>query len=415
MTAIKLVHVADVHLDTTLHSQKPHIRQRLRWATREAFRAAVDLCLQEGALAFLVAGDLFDNHRLTLETEGFLLEQVRRLDSHGIRFVYATGNHDPGLAHYRAKRIPWPSNVHLIASSTPQEVVLTSADGTKAACVVGAGHETEREDRNLAGAFPAAKGSLPHIGLLHTFVAGTSSREGHERYAPCTIQDLTGKGYTYWALGHIHRRETVHDHPGAHYPGNLQGRNAREDGPKGALLVTVDPQGAHAEFRPLAPVEWVTARPPFLADVESQSTLIPRIIQSLPGRAAPEFLLRVELAGPCPLYQELTSEEERLSLEEELEHATGALGVEVRTRDLLPLARVEDFRQGPHILATALEVLEEIRRDGSFPGLLDKPLAGESQYLAGPGGDEARKAYLLRILSGAEEEMVFRMVKSRVG
>ncbi|MEW6081747.1 MAG: DNA repair exonuclease [Bacillota bacterium] len=413
MAAIKLVHVADVHLDTTLHSQNAHIRQRLRWATREAFRAAVDLCLQEGALALLVAGDLFDNHRLTLETERFLLEQVRRLDSQGVCFVYATGNHDPGLAHYRAQRIPWPPNVHLLASSTPQEVPLTGAAGAKAACVVGAGHETEREDRNLAQGFPGSKGSLPYIGLLHTFVAG--AREGHERYAPCTIQDLTGKGYAYWALGHIHRREVVCDYPSVHYPGNLQGRNAREDGPKGALLVTVDPQGAHAEFRPLAPVEWLTARPLSLVDVESQSTLIPRIVQSLPGRTAPEFLLRVELAGPCPLYQELMSEEERLSLEDQLEHATGALSVEVRTRDLLPPARVEDFKQGPHILATALEILEEVRREGLSPGLADRPLAGESQGLAGFGDDEARKAYLLRIMNGAEVELVFRMVKPRVG
>jgi DNA repair exonuclease SbcCD nuclease subunit len=48
------------------------------------------------------------------------------------------------------------------------------------------------------------------------------------------------RGYDYWALGHVHQREIVCEDPWVVFPGNLQGRHARETGPKGATLVTVE-------------------------------------------------------------------------------------------------------------------------------------------------------------------------------
>jgi DNA repair exonuclease SbcCD nuclease subunit len=51
---------------------------------------------------------------------------------------------------------------------------------------------------------------------------------------------LCSKGYDYFALGHVHAREVVREaDPRIVYPGNLQGRHAKETGPKGCELVTV--------------------------------------------------------------------------------------------------------------------------------------------------------------------------------
>jgi len=55
---------------------------------------------------------------------------------------------------------------------------------------------------------------------------------GHENYAPCAIEDLTNKGYDYWALGHVHQASVLHEKPHVVFPGNLQGRHARETGTK---------------------------------------------------------------------------------------------------------------------------------------------------------------------------------------
>jgi DNA repair exonuclease SbcCD nuclease subunit len=72
---------------------------------------------------------------------------------------------------------------------------------------------------------------------LHTCLDG---KPGHEPYAPCTVDGLRSKGYQYWALGHVHRREEVSRDPWIVFPGNIQGRHIREAGPKGCTLVAVD-------------------------------------------------------------------------------------------------------------------------------------------------------------------------------
>ena len=42
---------------------------------------------------------------------------------------------------------------------------------------------------------------------------------------------LVARGYDYWALGHVHQREVVHEAPHVVFPGNLQGRHVRDKAP----------------------------------------------------------------------------------------------------------------------------------------------------------------------------------------
>jgi DNA repair exonuclease SbcCD nuclease subunit len=90
---------------------------------------------------------------------------------------------------------------------------------------------------DLAAMYPEAEKGLINIGLLHTALEG---REGHDRYAPCRLDALVHKGYDYWALGHVHQREVLHENPWVVFPGNLQGRHAKETGSKGATLIHVE-------------------------------------------------------------------------------------------------------------------------------------------------------------------------------
>ena len=55
-------------------------------------------------------------------------------------------------------------------------------------------------------------------------------------YAPCTLEGLLSKNYDYWALGHVHRREILHENPWIVFPGNTQGRHINESGPRGCTL-----------------------------------------------------------------------------------------------------------------------------------------------------------------------------------
>jgi exonuclease SbcD len=92
--------------------------------------------------------------------------------------------------------------------------------------------------------------------LLHTSAGG---REGHANYAPCSVDALVSRGYDYWALGHVHGREVLHEDPWVVFPGNVQGRHARETGPKGATLVSVDDgRIVQVEHHDLDVVRWAS-------------------------------------------------------------------------------------------------------------------------------------------------------------
>ena len=63
---MKIIHAADIHLDTPYIRRDEQLRLRLQDAGREAFRNLVDLSISENADALVIAGDLFDNEFLTV-------------------------------------------------------------------------------------------------------------------------------------------------------------------------------------------------------------------------------------------------------------------------------------------------------------------------------------------------------------
>lgn len=160
---MRFVHVADVHLDTSFAGRSEGVRRRLREASHEAFRRAVDLAVREDVHAFLIAGDLFDGDRLSFSTERFLLEQVHRLGDHGITVVYAAGNHDPGGVDSGPRPLAWPPNVRVAADGTPQRIVVPDHEGEAVGVVTAVGHASSREREDLSRRFPPPRGDLPEV------------------------------------------------------------------------------------------------------------------------------------------------------------------------------------------------------------------------------------------------------------
>ena len=178
------------------------------------------------------------------------------------------------------------------------------------------GMRAQVEDRNLAANYPKPFPGYFNIGLMHTALEG---REGHEPYAPCALSELVAKGYDYWALGHVHRRESVNgaNHPRVEYPGNLQGRHIRETGSKGCLLVTVGSDGrCEPEFRPLDVFRWallpveVTGMSSTDEVVDAAAAGFSEALSSSDGQS---LGVRVELTGETALHEVLEAESVRLT------------------------------------------------------------------------------------------------------
>jgi len=407
MGPVRILHLADCHLDTPFYGRDEGMRRRLRDACREAFQAGVDLAVERQAHAVLIAGDLFDNDLLSFPTERLLLDCCRQLDEAGIALFYGPGNHDPGRAGYRARDIEWPPNVHMFSSSTPETVDIQDSGGQTIARLTGAGHMTQREQQNLAAHFPAADGHLPHVGLLHTQVTGARSADRHERYAPCTEDDLRRVGYDYWALGHIHLRQRVSEEVPAWYAGNTQGRNPRETGPKGALWVEVE-RGVPAEpdFVSLAPVIWHSEELPCPPDAAGLQTLTSKLVKAVRERVdiedGREHFVRVDLTGQSPLAGEIAQPENLDTLTRELQEALGAGWLEVRPVDVTRPVDLEEYRGGQTVLATTMDLIERAASDDELIGELCP-----GDLAANP--DDAH-AYLRGLLDGLDREAAARLV-----
>jgi len=231
---MKILHAADLHLDSPMRGLVEYDGAPLhevRRASRRAFVRLIDLALEQRVAVVLLAGDLYDGDFRDFSTALFLAEQVARLQETGARVVWLRGNHDAENRFTRHLRLP--DYVFELPTEKPGSVVFEDLG----LVVHGQGYVNRDTTENLALHFPGRLGGLLNFGLLHTALEG---REGHLPYAPCTVSDLSALGYDYWALGHVHKREIVAADPYIVFPGNLQGRNVREIGPKGAMLVDCD-------------------------------------------------------------------------------------------------------------------------------------------------------------------------------
>lgn len=416
---MRFLHLADIHLDAAFAARSRDLRERLREASREALRRAVDLALDEGVHAVLVAGDLFDGELLSFETERLLTAEFDRLREGRVAVVYAAGNHDPGAAGLRAHEIAWPANVVAVLDAEPRRTPITGPDGSVVGAVTAAGHPTAAETRDLSRGFPPPPGDVPEVALLHTQVRTSRDAEAHEPYAPSELEGLRRAGYDYWALGHVHLRQELSADPPIHYPGSLQGRTLRETGPRGGLLVDLsDRRRPTVEFRELAPIRRETLAVDDLEEAGDLGALVARVerawARAREEAGAPpgtEWLLRIRLAGPTPLWRELGVKEEVTTVSRELRDRLGVLDVLLEPAAVHPVLRPGEYRGRTDVLGEALRLLERIR---SGEDRLDDVVPGELAGFAG-SGDEELDAYVRERLRDGEAELLARMVRHDEG
>jgi len=310
---MKFVHAADLHLDSPLSGLSRYEGapvEQIRGATRRALENLVELCIEERVDLLVIAGDLYDGDWRDYSTGLFFCKQMARLRAASVQVVWIRGNHD--AASKLTAHLGLPDNVRELSHKRPETFVLEALG----VAVHGQGFETREVTRDLSERYPAPKRDLFNIGLLHTALEG---RPGHAPYAPCRLSELTNRGYDYWALGHVHQREVLSESPWVVFPGNLQGRHARETGVKGASLVTVDGQTVRSvEHRALDDVRWIATS----VDVSRERTIdavLERVrAELMVGVGASEgrlSALRVRLHGASAVHEALRMNVDRVTEE----------------------------------------------------------------------------------------------------
>lgn len=234
--AYRFLHSADIHLDSPLRSlamRNPALASVVGLASRRAFERLVEICLEERVNALVLAGDLYDGDQTSMKTARFLAGHIRRLHDAGIQVFIIRGNHDAmsGIT----KELVFPESVKVFGQDA-EAVTVGVAPGHFPVVVHGLSFAKPHAPQGLLRHYQAPVAGAVNIGIMHTSLGGA---EGHDVYAPCSLQDLHSSGFTYWALGHIHKRSVADGSATVVMPGIPQGRDINEDGPKSATLVTI--------------------------------------------------------------------------------------------------------------------------------------------------------------------------------
>jgi exonuclease SbcD len=343
---MRFIHASDLHLDSPLRGLSRYEGapvDEVRGATRRAFENLVAAALRERVDLVVIGGDLYDGDWPDHNTGLFFVKGVTQLAEEGIPVVIVRGNHD--AASKLTKSLRLPRNVYLLADAKPETVVLDQIG----VAAHGQSFFTPAVLNDLASAYPASIPDCFNIGLLHTSLNG---RPGHDNYAPTTLSVLQGKGYDYWALGHVHAAEIVSREPWVVYPGNTQGRHIRESGAKGCSLISVE-NNMVLEQKAIAldVMRWetlsldISALPDLDALLDTATVGIRNRLALADGRA---LAIRIRIAGSGPLHRMLAVQPE--TVEQQLRSAAIEASnaqvwieiIELTTRPQLDLDRIAE-------------------------------------------------------------------------
>jgi DNA repair exonuclease SbcCD nuclease subunit len=279
--------------------------------------------------------------------------------------------------------------------------------------------------QNLAEAYPAPISGLFNIGLLHTALSG---REGHDPYAPCTVEQLVAKGYDYWALGHVHQQEVVHQKPYIVFPGNIQGRHIRETGPKGCMLVTAKGQDVHLAHQDLDVLRWQRCLVDARGAKDAEAVLdraLGALQPILQDNTEHPTAVRLTMQGACRAHAELQRTPERWLQElrtRTSDLSSGRLWLEKIRIDTRSELSLDQLRARDDIYGNLLQAIQAIqpgdelfkKLDGDWQALrnrLPAELAQDPEFArllspeTLPQWKEELASFLLpRMLSGSETQ-----------
>ena len=275
---VKLIHTADLHLDSAFRSRftKEEAENR-RQKQLMAWKALLSFAVEKKVHGVLIAGDLFDSPVVSHGTMDFFLSTIAEHPE--ISFFYLRGNHDTENTFRYQENLP--KNLFLFSEKGKKyrlkdKLLLAGVEyGTKeisfgedagamqgaeqaaeqgivqeAKQATGQGVIPETEQKIRQGAEPEEESkSLKlkeedcNILLLHgALYQGTAKGDALQGEEGIFLKNLEKLPLSYIALGHIHKGGEGKLNNGAlwAYPGCLQGRGFDEEGERGFLYLKVE-------------------------------------------------------------------------------------------------------------------------------------------------------------------------------
>jgi DNA repair exonuclease SbcCD nuclease subunit len=230
---MRILHTSDIHLDSPLTSRLPadRVRERRR-ELLSGFGRMVEEAKEMGALAVIIAGDLFDSERVSRRAMDTALDIIESAPE--VVFFYLQGNHEGDALSLSGRAIPlnlktfgkdWTyyeaGSLTVVGRSEIREGMFESLDLPKDSTNIVVLHGELRDK----SAYPDAIG----------------------------LGEAAGRNIDYMALGHYHSHsiKAIDDRGVAVYSGTPEGRGFDETGEKGYMIIDTTPRLKYS-LRPFA-------------------------------------------------------------------------------------------------------------------------------------------------------------------
>lgn len=418
---MKFIHAGDLHIDSPLSGLSAHAdapAEALRTATRSAFVNLIDEAIERKVLFCMFPGDLYDGDWPDYQTGYFFINEMTRLNRHGIRAFVIFGNHD--AANTMTKRLSLPDNVAVFSADRP-ETHYFDADGIKFA-LHGQSFKEKETTTNLVPGYPSPIPGHLNLGLLHTALEGNAS---HATYAPCSLDELRAKRYDGWLLGHVHEFAILESDPLIAYSGCLQGRHVREPGARGALLHTIeDGKLLPPERLFVDVVRWAVARIDISgcadrAEVGAAARAeFERIVREAGDRS---IACRVVLTGRSSAHADLFGQARALRAELTAEAIIAGgerFWLEKIKVESEPALDAEAIRANADAIAAMQELLQQAAKDPEFLtslkdefGTLVGKIGSDFDGQEAPAFDAARKGDFAALIAAVAPTVLERIAK----
>ncbi|MBQ3114726.1 MAG: DNA repair exonuclease [Clostridia bacterium] len=235
MKHIRILHTADLHIDTTFFSvsQKAEL---LKHELLETFGKIVNIAKEKNVDAILISGDITDNGTMSQASYKYMCDAFDKICH--IPVFAILGNHDFGFNY------TFPENVHLFGTDL-NFVSLKDAD------IYGAGFNFEKDVSPLKDLVIKDNGKI-NIMLCHGTLNGTTDN-------PFLSSDIEKSELNYLALGHNHSHDGVDKKGNTYYcySGVPMGRGFDELGEKGVIIADIYENTVETEFVPLGSRKFV--------------------------------------------------------------------------------------------------------------------------------------------------------------
>lgn len=235
---MKIIHVADIHLGAEPDLGFPWSKER-GGDLQRSFQRVIRRCRDERTDLLLIAGDLF--HRPPLSGElrelNYLFKGIAET-----RVVLIAGNHDYLKKGGCYGSFAWNENVTMLRGERCGRVEIPGLD----LAVYGCSYHGREIAEPLYDAVKPEGRQKYHILLAHG---------GDAKHSPMDFGRLQAAGFTYAALGHIHKPKIF---PGGRmaYAGALEPVDCNDFGPHGYMEIDCGPGGVRTRFVPAAVCEY---------------------------------------------------------------------------------------------------------------------------------------------------------------